>query len=211
MIRKWFGVIALMATAITLLTLSSCARSQKLVGITVTPTTATFGGVGAQLQFKAIGTYIHPPENKDVTQQATWTIDSQNLVTFGTPGLVTAISDCGSGNVMAALQDGGNYVFGTGFVSAAGVGTGACTTAALTVVASGTGTVGSSPTGITCPGTCSAAFPLDSSVVLTAAPTAPATVVTWSWGTGLAGCVSQTATTCTVALNTNETIMATFQ
>jgi hypothetical protein len=209
--RKWLGITALVVVASTLVSLSSCARSQKLVGITVTPTTATFGGVGAQLQFKAIGTYIHPPENKDVTQQATWTIDSQNLVTFGTPGLVTAISDCGSGNVMAAIQDGGNYVFGTGFVSAAGVGTGACTTAALTAVVAGSGTVTSSPSGITCPGTCSAAFPLDSSVILTGAPTAPATSVAWSWSVGTAGCVSETPTTCTVALNTNETITATFE
>ena len=65
MIQKWFGLAALMLTAMTLLSLASCARSQKLVGISVAPATATFGGVGAQLQFKAIGTYIHPPENKD--------------------------------------------------------------------------------------------------------------------------------------------------
>jgi hypothetical protein len=210
MIRKWFGITALMATAITLLSLSSCARSQKLVGLTVSPATVTFGGVGAQVQFRALGSYIHPPENKDVTQQATWSIDSQNLVTINGPGNVTAISDCGTGNVSASIQDGGNFVTGSAFVSASGVGTGTCTTAALTAVVSGTGTVTSSPSGITCPGTCSAAFPLDSSVILTGAPTAPATAVTWSWGTGTAGCVSETATTCTLALNTNETVTATF-
>jgi hypothetical protein len=210
MIRKWFGITALMATAITLSSLSSCARSQKLVGLTVSPATVTFGGVGAQVQFRALGSYIHPPENKDVTQQATWSIDSQNLVTINGPGNVTAISDCGTGNVSASIQDGGNFVTGSAFVSASGVGTGTCTTAALTAVVSGTGTVTSSPSGITCPGTCSAAFPLDSSVILTGAPTAPATAVTWSWGTGTAGCVSETATTCTLALNTNETVTATF-
>jgi hypothetical protein len=106
MIRKWFGLAALMLTAMTLLSLASCARSQKLVGLSVTPATATFGGVGAQLQFKAIGTYIHPPENKDVTQQAKWSIDSQHLVTMDGPGLVTAISDCGIGNVMARYPGG---------------------------------------------------------------------------------------------------------
>jgi hypothetical protein len=211
MIRKWFGITTLVLTASTLLSLSSCARSQKLVGLTVSPATATFGGVGAQIQFRAVGTYIHPPENKDVTQQATWSIDSQNLVTINSPGNVTAISDCGTGNVSASIQEGGNFVTGSAFVSAAGVGTAACTSAALTAVVAGTGTVTSSPSGITCPGTCSAAFPLDSSVTLGGAPTAPATTVTWSWGVGTAGCVSETATTCTLALNTNETITATFQ
>jgi Bacterial Ig-like domain (group 2) len=211
MIRKWFGVTALMVTAIALSSLSSCARSQKLVSLTVSPATATFGGIGAQIQFTAVGSYIHPPENKDVTQQATWTIDSQNLVTINGPGNVTAISDCGSGNVSASIHDGGNFVTGSAFVSAAGVGTGTCTTAALTAVVSGTGTVSSSPAGITCPGSCSAAFPLDSSVVLTGAPTAPATAVTWSWNVGAVGCASETTTTCTVALNTNATITATFQ
>jgi len=211
MIRKWFAISALMVTAITLLSLASCARGQKLVGITVTPATATFGGVGAQLQFKAIGSYIHPPVSKDVTQQAIWTIDSQNLVTFNGPGLVTAISDCGTGNVMASLTDDGNYVFGTGFVSAAGVGTSTCTQASLTLVVSGNGTVTSAPAGITCPGTCAAPFPLDSTVVLTATPGTGATAVTWGAATGSAGCTSQTATTCNVTLDTNETIDATFQ
>jgi hypothetical protein len=211
MIRKWFGVAALMLTAMTLLNLASCARSQKLVGLSVTPAKATFGGVGAQLQFKAIGTYIHPPENKDVTEQAKWSIDSQHLVTIDAPGLVTAISDCGTGNVMASIQEGGNYIFGTAFVSAAGVGTGTCTQASLTVEVSGSGTVTSSPEGITCPGTCTAAFPLDSTVVLTGAPGAGASTVTWTWDPGSIGCSNPTATTCSVALDANATITATFQ
>lgn len=166
---------------------------------------------GAQLQFKAIGTYIHPPENKDVTQQVKWSIDSQHLVTIDGPGLVTAISDCGTGNVMASIQEGGNYVFSTAFVSAAGVGTSTCTQASLTVEISGNGTVTSTPPAITCPGTCTAAFPLDSNVVLTAAPGAGASTVTWTWDTGTTGCTNPTATTCSVALETNATILATFQ
>jgi len=210
MIRKWFGVAALMLTAMTLLNLTSCARSQKLVGLSVTPAKATFGGVGAQLQFKAVGTYIHPPENKDVTEQAKWSIDSQHLVTIDAPGLVTAISDCGTGNVMASIQEGGNYVFGTAFVSAAGVGTGTCTQASLTVEISGSGMVTSAPPAITCPGTCTAAFPLDSTVVLTAAPGTGATTVTWSWDPGTTGCSGQPSTSCSVALDTNATITATF-
>jgi hypothetical protein len=112
---------------------------------------------------------------------------------------------------MASIQEGGNYVFGSAFVSAAGVGTGVCTQASLTVAVNGSGTVTSSPTGITCPGTCTFAFPLDSTVVLTGAPGAGATSVTWTWEAGSIGCSNAAATTCGVALDANTTITATFQ
>ncbi|HTW56946.1 MAG TPA: hypothetical protein VMD99_02325 [Terriglobales bacterium] len=212
--RKWLGVTALIVCAGALLSSSSCARSQQLVSISVTPSTVTFQGVGAQVQFTAVGTYIHPPENKDVTNLAAWSIDSQNLVTFNsTPGNVTAISDCGTGNVMASIQDGGNYVYGTAFVSASGVGTPVCNQAVLTVVVAGNGSVTSAPAGINCPSSaCSAGFPLDQGVVLTATLGSGSSVVTWTWPSGTAGCTNPAgSTTCNVALDTNETITATFQ
>lgn len=211
MIRKWFGVVVLAVIGCTLLSLSSCAHNQHLVAITVEPATATFGGIGAQIQFRAIGAYIHPPVSKDITQQVQWSIDSQNLVTFNGPGNVTAINDCGTGNVTASMNDGDNFVSGSGFVSAAGVGTPTCTQATLSVDVSGTGTVTSPGGEISCPGKCTAAFPLDATVVLTGAPVAPATMVGWSWAPGTPGCLSQTTTTCTVALDTNATITAAFQ
>jgi hypothetical protein len=211
MIRKWFGISALVITAALLLGLASCARDQKLTGITVQPANATFGGVGAQLQFTAIGTYIHPPENKDISQQVTWSIDSQGLLSIDANGLATDISDCGTGNVTATVKVGSGIISGSAFVSAAGVGTSACTQASLTVVVAGTGTVTSSPAGITCPGTCSAPFPLDSSVVLTGTPGTGATTVVFS-PQDITGCnAGTTATTCSLALDTNETITATFQ
>src|SRR5205807_291088 len=82
--------------ATVLLALSSCARNQHLVSIQVVPPGATFEGVGAAIQFKAVGTYIHPPETKDITDQVQWSIDSQNLATVSSTGLVTATSICGS-------------------------------------------------------------------------------------------------------------------
>jgi hypothetical protein len=212
--RKWLGIAALLVTAIVLSSTSSCARGQKLTSLSVLPNTVTFQGVGATVQFKAIGTYIHPPQTKDVTDQATWSIDSQNLVQFNsTPGNVTAISDCGTGNVMASIQDDGNYVFGTAFVASSGVGTPSCTQAVLTVIVAGAGSVTSEPSGINCPGTtCSAAFPLDQGVVLTATLGTGSTIVTWTWPSGTNGCTNPAgSTTCNVALDTNETITATFQ
>jgi hypothetical protein len=210
--RKWFGIAALVASATLLLSLSSCGHNQHLTSIQVLPTSVTFGGVGAALQFKAIGTYNHPPETKDITASVHWSIDSQNLVSFSsTPGLVTAINDCGSGNVMASMRDGSNDIFGTAFVTAAGVGTTACTQAVLTVNVSGSGTVKSSPAGITCPGTCNAAFPLDGTVGLSATPGTGASSVTWTWPAGTAGCSVVSGSACTVVLNTNQAINATFQ
>jgi len=213
MSRKWFSILALIAAATFFSSLSSCGFNKHLVSIQVLPTTVLFGGVGAEVQFKAIGTYDHPPGTKDVTTQATWSIDSQNLVSFSsTPGLVKDINDCGTGNVMASIEDSPNDVFGTAFVAAAGVGTPACTQAVLTVVVAGMGSVTSAPTGITCPsGACSAAFPLDSTVGLNATPGAGATTVTWTWPVNTAGCTPPSASSCTVVLDTNQTITATFQ
>lgn len=211
--RKWFSILALITAATLLFVLSSCGFNQHLESIQVEPTTVTFGGVGAAIQFTALGTYIHPPATKDITGTVTWSVDSQNLVSFSNtmPGLATAINDCGTGNVLASLHDGNNDIIGTAFVTAAGVGTPACTQAALTVVVVGSGTVTSSPAGITCPSTCSAAFPLDSTVGLSAAPGTGATIVTWTWPAGTAGCSVSSATACTVVLDTNQTITATFQ
>jgi hypothetical protein len=210
--RKWFGIVALVAVATLLLSFSSCGFNQHLTSIQVFPANVTFGGVGATVQFKAIGTYDHPPATKDVTDQATWSIDSQNLVSFSsTPGLVKDINDCGTGNVMASIEDSPNDVFGTAFVAAAGVGTPACTQAALTVVAVGSGTVTSSPAGITCPSTCDFAFPLDSTVGLSATPGSGASTVTWTWPAGTAGCAAVSTNSCTVVLDTSQTITATFQ
>jgi phospholipase C len=75
----------------------------------------------------------------------------------------------------------------------------------LTVAESGTGTgtVTSSPAGITCPGTCSADFAPNSQVTLTATPNS-----NYSFG-GWGGNCSGTST-CTVTLSATENISATF-
>jgi hypothetical protein len=101
--RKWFSIAALLIAAVVLLNLSSCARSQELVGITVTPqgSTITLGQVGEQVstQFTALGTYIHPPETKDVTSKAVWTTNSPSIIALdpNQPGLVTTTGQgCGA-------------------------------------------------------------------------------------------------------------------
>jgi hypothetical protein len=92
--RKCFSVAALLIAAVVLLNLSSCARSQKLVGITVTPSgsTITLSGFGQVVgtQFTALGSYIHPPETKDITSKAVWSTDTPTIIAMdpNTPGLV---------------------------------------------------------------------------------------------------------------------------
>ena len=202
---KWFSIAGLCAVAGLFLSLSGCGRNQHLVSIAVVPPgPVTFQGVGASIQFKAIGTYIHPPETKDITTQVQWSIDSQNLATVSSTGFVTATSVCGSGNVMASLNAPPNFVFGTAFVTGNGIGTAACNQALLSVNITGTGTV-TSPSGtINCPGKCNAVFPLNSAVTLTGTPGSGATAVSWT------GC-SASGNTCNVSMTGNVVVGATFQ
>ena len=52
----------------------------------------------------------------------------------------------------------------------------------VTLAGTGTGTVASAPAGIACAPTCTATFPMGTSVTLTATPTAPSTFSGWSGG-----------------------------
>jgi len=202
---KWLSTGALIAAASLLVSQSSCAFNQHLIAIRVEPPGATFQGVGAQIQFTAIGTYIHPPETKDISSQVQWAIDSQNLATVTSSGFVTSTSICGSGNLTASLNAPPNFVTGSAFLTGSGIGTAACNQAALTVSVNGNGTVTSAPSGITCPKACAAVFALDSTVTLSAAIGTGASSVTWT------GCDSSPATTCTIAMTGNRSVTATFQ
>ncbi len=79
----------------------------------------------------------------------------------------------------------------------------------LTVTTSGStpGTVTSSPSGIDCPGTCSATFPSSTAVTLTETP-GPAS--TFSAFAGWSGACTGTTATCSVTLNANQSVTATF-
>jgi hypothetical protein len=96
--RNW---LTLIVTCGSILFLPSCGHDQQLVSIQVTPSGFVFEGIGAQGQFTAFGTYIHPPETKDITNQVVWKIDVANLATITQTGLVTAINVCGNGDVTA--------------------------------------------------------------------------------------------------------------
>jgi hypothetical protein len=85
-----------------------------------------------------------------------------------------------------------------------------CTSATLrlltvTKAGTGAGTVTSSPSGISCGGSCAAQFSDGASVTLTAAASTASTFTGWSGG----GC-SGTGT-CTVTMDANKTVTATFE
>ena len=90
------------------LSLPSCGHDQKLVSLQVQPASPGFTfpvpTEGATGQYTAIGTYIHPPATKDVTQQATWAVDD-NVVSINA-GLVTTNGSCGSADVSATMPEG---------------------------------------------------------------------------------------------------------
>jgi hypothetical protein len=205
MSRKWLSIIVLIAVATFLLSVSSCGFNQHLVSIQVQPSGATFQAVGASIVFKAIGTYIHPPATKDITDLVTWSVDSQNLVTITDTSLVTALSICGSGNLTASYYDSPNLVSGSAFLTGNGQGTSACNQAILTVNIVGSGSVIDSTGVIKCPGTCSADYALGSTIGLTATIGSGASQVNWT------NCNSFAGNTCTVVLNVDTTVTATFQ
>jgi hypothetical protein len=80
----------------------------------------------------------------------------------------------------------------------------------LSVGHAGNGTVAGTPTGafntsIACGGNCSAKFPVNTAVTLTATPTAPAKFVNWT------GACSGSAPVCTVAITADTKVQANFK
>ncbi len=77
-------------------------------------------------------------------------------------------------------------------------------TAALTVTLAGTGkgSVASSPTGISCPGTCTGTFATGTQITLTETPGANSSFTSWTGCTG--------ATACVLTLSGTTTVTATF-
>jgi hypothetical protein len=230
--QKWFGAIALIATATSLLVVSSCGDPQELVTITVEPATETIGAsnipvmddAGIQVQLRALGTYIHPPVVKDITDQVTWASNTPQLVTVNSTGLMVATGVlCGGALVSASVTTNHN---GSGVSSSGAVVTGfmtanvVCFTGngsggsggsepVLTINFSGggTGVVASTTSGFTCSSTnvsCVDSFPSGTAITLTANPVSPSTFGGWSGG----GCTG--TGNCTLLLQTDTTVIATF-
>ncbi len=208
--RFWAGCAVVLALAFFL----SCGAGQQLVSITVTPTQFNFQGIGAQVQMTAMGNFIHPPASKDITTTVKWATDVPTVVSVSQTGLVTSINICGNGQVTAtaysnpANPPAGSAIQGSANVAVLLNGSPNCSQLEnLTVTIGtngGTGTVTSSPSGITCPSTCSNNFALGTTVTLTAFPSAGSAFSGWI------GCDSASGNTCIVTMNSARTVTANF-
>jgi hypothetical protein len=230
MSRKWFSIIALIATAISLLAVSGCGDPQTLQSITIQPGTETVGAsnipvsqdAGSQVQLRALGTYLHPPVTKDITNQVTWSSNTPQMFTVNSTGLLTATGlSCGGTLVSATVQtnsdpsgvsSSGAVV--TGYMTAnvtcfTSTTSGGSTGPTVTVAFGGTGagTVSSQPAGINCASTggpCVGTFATGTTIVLTATPIG--TFGGWS-----GSCDSISGETCTInSLTSDISVMATF-
>jgi hypothetical protein len=107
MIRKWFQLIPVCAVVFLI---PSCGHDQQLVGIDIQPTTEVFGSpttpvsadAGLNVQLRALGSFIHPPVTKDITNQVTWSSNTPQMVTVNSTGLITATGDACGGTIISA-------------------------------------------------------------------------------------------------------------
>jgi len=225
---KWSGIVALVVAGILSLGLASCGRSQELVSIQIQPITETVGApdipvaadAGAQVQLRALGTYIHPPVTKDITNQVTWASNDAQMFTVDATGMLSATGNACGGTLISATMttnrsSGGISSSGaivTGYMTAnvvcfTGSGGGAGPALTVTFAGTGTGTVTSAPQNLNCayPGPCAAQFPSGTMVSLTASPIGTSTFGTWTM------CDSaSTANPCTLILSANRTVTVTF-
>ena len=104
----------------------SCGHDQKLQSIAVQPASVNFLSPDARLnaQLTAMGTYIHPPETKDITNTVKWTSDITGVVTVTSTGVVSpaGTGECGIANVTARVftsdnNPSGNVVTGSSTVT----------------------------------------------------------------------------------------------
>jgi hypothetical protein len=210
---KWFSIFALIAAATFFFSLSSCGFNQHLVSINIPESGGTFGGIGPGIyfDFTAIGTYVHPPATKDITDSVTWKSDNPQVVQVSNTGVVSPNVACGLANISASFYDSPNYVVSNAVpVTVNGPSADGCTPAGpqpiLTVTVTGTtsGNVTSSPVGISCNtgSSCSSQFTTGQSVTLTATPASG--FQTWQ------GCNTANGASCTVFLQISTTVTATF-
>jgi len=221
MTRKWFGIAALVLTALVLLSLSSCARDQKLQGITISPSAVTYGAAvpagvtQVPVLLTAYGSYIHPPETKNITTSVTWSSDIALVATVDSSGNLTAGPNCGIANISASSYTSGNLngnvVVGFVTVTVQGPASLGCpqgggtNNLSVTVTGGTNGIIVSSPAGINCGSTCAAPFATGTTVVLTPTPNSGHTFGGWG-----VGCDTITGETCSVTLNGDRTVSATF-
>jgi Bacterial Ig-like domain (group 2) len=173
---------------------------------------------GAQVQLRALGDYIHPPVTKDITNQVKWSSNTPQMVTVNATGLITVTGLACGGTIISAtvttnssagnISSAGAIVTGSmtaNVVCPTSIGSGGGQVLTVMFQGAGSGSVTSTPVGISCTTTCSAAFPTGTLVTLQAMPNGSSTFGGWvSCDPGSSG------QTCNVTLNSARTVTVTF-
>ena len=94
--------LVVLVTIAAVLSVSGCGFKRKLVSITVLPDGATLGGPDLQIQFKAVGHYVHPPDGRDITTSVTWESLAPQVITIDATGLATSGVACGDNITITA-------------------------------------------------------------------------------------------------------------
>ncbi len=225
---KWLRITLLVAAAGGTLAAVSCAHDQQLVSIQIQPSVETVGATnipvslnaGSQVQLRALGSYIHPPVTKDITNQVTWASNDTQMFTVSSSGMLTATGNACGGTLVSAtvttntstggLSSQGAIV--TGYMTAnvvcyEGGGTGAGPAVTVTFAGTGTGIVTSNPVGLSCssPNPCVTEFADGTPITLTATPTGSSQSASWT------NCPITTNTNvCSFTIEENTTVIATF-
>lgn len=192
---RFASLVGLAGAAVLLVSLSSCAHNQHLESINIIPGNGTFVAVdpAAFFDYRAYGTYIHPPKTVDITDQATWVSNAPQVANFTAPGVVSPNTSCGVATIYATMYDSPNDIVSNQVsITVDGPASEGCpqSTATNTLVGNVTpstdGNVLSSPAGIDCGETgntlCSSQFTVDSSVVLSESPASGHSFLGWSGG-----------------------------
>ena len=167
---------------------------------------------GLDVQLRALGTYIHPPVTKDITNQVTWNSNTPDMVTVSSTGLITDTGfSCGNTLVSATTTGtGSSGAIITGYMTAnvvcftGGGSGGSGVTLTVDFGGNGAGTIASSPSGLGCSAACSATFPSGTMITITATPNGS------TFG-GWLNCDSVSGQMCTVnSLTNNRTVTVTF-
>ncbi len=227
---KWLSIVVLVGIAGLMLGVDSCAHSQQLVSIAIQPAVETVGAtnipvnedVGPIVQLRALGTYIHPPVTKDITNEVTWFSNSPGMFTVSPTGFLSATGFACGGTLVSAtvttntsaggISSSGAVV--TGYMTAnvvcyTGTGGGSGNPLlSVTFLGSGIGMVADSTGDFSCstPGPCSTqTFPSGTALTLTATPTSPSAFGGWS------GCpTTPTGNVCAFTLSGDLVLTATF-
>jgi hypothetical protein len=216
--------------AVSLVSMLTCARDQQLTSIDIVPSAETFlsPDPNSSINLRALGNYIHPPVQKDITSQVTWASNTPDLVTVTSAGVLSPAQTavCGGALVSATVQTNtaGNRssqgaiitgymtttVNNTAVQGCPGFTGGNLPILIVTISGAGQGTVAVSPGGLTCTTSqvqCSTSFAVGTQVTLTATPGSGSTFGKW---TPLSCDSSPVVNECVVTMNNSRTVGAIF-